>query len=244
MPTGVIIRDSSEQGNGLRLTLNSALAASVWLTLFLISACGDGDDIRAIFISRVQASEKVTAKVTYDMTFAGSLAFEGTTTITQRPPDSRMDMTFTTNNQPFSGSTIRLDGAVYVCGSDFPPYREAGCDKDILEGHSLDDAVDAFLGFRDEMAKEGPDPDVTIQQLPNRVIAGTEAECFSGSSAKSDQPGTFEFCFSEKGILLAMKFEAKEVSGSVEGTELNLDVTDADFELPYPLQEASPSPST
>jgi hypothetical protein len=227
----------------LRLTLNGVLAAGLWLTLFLVPACGDGDDIRALFVSRVQASERVTAKVAYDMTFAGSLVMEGRMTLTQRPPDSRMDITFTTNNQPFSGSTIRLNGVVHVCGSDFPPYREAGCDKDISEGHFLDDAVDGFLGFRDAMAEEGPDPDVTIRKLPNREIAGVQAECFSGSSTKPDQPSTFEFCFSEQGMLLAMKFEAQEVSGSVEATELSMKVTDADFELPYPVQGASPSPS-
>ena len=63
-------------------------------------------------------------------------------------------------------------------------------------------------------------------------IAGTDANCFSGN----DNGDVGKFCFSDDGLmLLSENGSADGSSSSIKATSFSSDVSDSDFEPPYPV---------
>ncbi len=73
------------------------------------------------------------------------------------------------------------------------------------------------------------------------TIAGESANCFSVSGSFEGESGDAEWCFTDDGILLrfAATFEEDGEEGEfrLEATAVSRDVSDADFEPPYPVTE-------
>lgn len=74
------------------------------------------------------------------------------------------------------------------------------------------------------------------------TIAGLDASCFHYSGdldpdTEGDESG--EICFAENGMMLRLASDDAEDFGSFEATEVTTDISDADFEPPYPVTDLS-----
>jgi hypothetical protein len=163
-------------------------------------------------------------KISYDFTLSG--ADSGTFTLYWKPPDAwRMDF----SSAGSEGSLITRAGASYLCtegqcietpaGSASPlPFFSFITDPDAL-GSLIDSSV-AGVGVDES----------------ERKIAGEDARCFSYGSDVAGA-GSGEFCFSEDGVMLYFSTEAAGTTTTMEATEVELSVSDADLEPPYPIME-------
>jgi hypothetical protein len=68
-------------------------------------------------------------------------------------------------------------------------------------------------------------------ETSSETIAGIDANCFSGES----EGESYKFCFSDEGLLLLEEFGGGEGGFRLEATSVSSDVSDADFEPPYPV---------
>ena len=70
------------------------------------------------------------------------------------------------------------------------------------------------------------------------TIAGESADCFSVSGSFEGESGDAEWCFTDDGILLRFAGTfADEGEFRLDATAVSRDVSDADFEPPYPVTE-------
>jgi hypothetical protein len=65
----------------------------------------------------------------------------------------------------------------------------------------------------------------------NETIAGTNATCYSGLSSGS----TDKFCFSDSGVLLVTQTTDSSGTSGLVATAYSTDVSDSDFQPPYPV---------
>lgn len=232
-----------------------ALATSA---LALYAGCGGStvESLTSIVAARLNASTKVTAKVTYEVASAGNRTAGGepsattVTTVIQRPPDRRVDSSSTLNGLPVESSMISAHGRVYFCSrygrSENGPTGPASCVVGPPGDKGIDEALDLFLQMtlqlRDAIAREGLGG-AEVSALPSRNIAGVEADCFAVKGTlkepRGDQPYDDQFCLSRDGILLSMQGSTTALQVSVEATHVGTEVTDADFEPPYPVSDLS-----
>lgn len=167
--------------------------------------------------------KQVTGKVTYtDTSSSGSTS---TITFYSKPPNSRYD---TLDSDGSTSSYIQTPQTTYICtSSDQSCLATAGTGSTglgLLSGLFSSTYIDALA----VAAQVGG---VSINKS-NETIAGTNATCYSGLSSGS----TDKFCFSDSGVLL--ETQTTDASGSISGlmaTAYSSDVSDSDFQPPYPV---------
>ncbi len=200
----------------------------------------DGDDSLASLSSFGSDYDSYTGKVTYDITDfstgdSAGLTGISTMSIYQKGASSRFDISSPDGDIIF----ISTPDASYLCsgGSDCLQYaadnQNAGAAVSAFSGLF---SADAITGGIDDIP-DGVDFDVTSE-----TIAGLDATCFKYSgdldaTAAGDESG--EFCFSDGGLLLRLGFESAGVSSSFEATSASEDVSDSDFDPPYPVTDLS-----
>ena len=229
----------------------------------LLAACGEGDS-PDLFARRVQASFDVTAKVTYEVTYdpeGSGNANPVSLTISQGRWGRRMDSSTSRENVTFSGSFLDLGDAEYMCN------RYTGLDPDEVEAFGevpadqlkawedgvcysaesfkgisevLDFNFDFTFSFRETLMKES-DEDVEWRATSSRTIAGLSADCYqvTFTDPETGESGEADICFSYDDILLAMDVRSPDGSGAIMilATEVDRDVQEDDFALPYPVVE-------
>ena len=211
------------------------------LVLIVTLACSPAPDPAAAFEASLLTSTQVTVKVTYEtvMTTDPSDTFHAVTTISQRPPDRRVDALIDGETESF----VLLEGELIECKEGVCRAVNNGSGTSVQNRLS---SVDVFLDsrgfFLDLLAEE---PDLEVEFRPNRVIAGLSAECFGDTSTESQISGSVEACFSSKdGMLLFADFQITwpsniRTSMSISAISVDLTVSDEDLAPPFPVEEGS-----
>jgi hypothetical protein len=197
-----------------------------------------------------------SAKVTYDFTSSTrfNITETGSITVYWGPHDWRMDISGFSISQPLgeedcdchlsrseleettlivtADNTLRCtapaDGAGQCLSVDTPTLETVSLPflEELIKPEALSKAIAEAVG--------DADIDHSTQQ-----IAGEEAICFSVGGSAQEQSGKTEWCFAEDGILLrfAAAGPADVEAGAfrLEATEISRDVSDADFEPPFPV---------
>ena len=84
-----------------------------------------------------------------------------------------------------------------------------------------------------EFEKTLTDPTINVLSTSSRNIAGEDANCYTVSGP--DIEGEAEMCLSSEGVPLFTKETAAGVETTMEATDFSHDVSDSDFEPPYPV---------
>jgi len=190
---------------------------------------GNGDTgVKELERLASEAAGDFTGKITYGITTeAGGQTTEQEWTLAQRPPDSRFEIVSNEGGQESRTIVIQTAEKSYVCTS-------AGGSEACLAS----DQTDQYTGLFDPIfnAPESIVQDIDTLGLGDqseRDIAGMHANCFSYSLAGAE----WETCFSDEGLMLYLKSGAAGSSFTYEAKSASTDVTDADFEPPYPVTE-------
>jgi len=191
---------------------------------------GDGGDDAASDLSTLAENyEDFTGVVTYettgfvDDTFTSMKIYKGENA-------SRVDY----EGSDATGTIISTADAIYLCG-------EGICLKYSSGDSSLDPTggLTALLSAQSISDAYGDLPDDVDVSESSQEIAGVDATCYSytgeiDESESGDESG--EICVSESGLLLRLKFSGSG-GGQFEATEATDDVSDDDFEPPFPVTE-------
>jgi outer membrane lipoprotein-sorting protein len=173
--------------------------------------------------------KQATGKVTYtDTSSSGSTS---TVTFYSKPPNSRYD---STDADGSSTAYIETPETTYVCTSD-ATHVDQTCIAEPGSGTGST-GLGLFGGlfsssYIEVLVAAAQVGGVSINKS-NETIAGTNATCYSGLSSGS----TEKFCFSDSGVLLETL--TTDASGSTSGltaTAFSSDVSDSDFQPPYPV---------
>jgi hypothetical protein len=85
------------------------------------------------------------------------------------------------------------------------------------------------------------DTSVNVLSTSSRNIAGEDAKCYTVSAP--DIQGQAEMCLSGEGVPLYAKETAVGAETTMEATDVSRDVSDSDFEPPYPISDISGTPT-
>lgn len=232
------------------------LAAAFFLALLLAACGGDGeedsgldpiDELNAL-ADRVTAGG--TAKATYTVTTSiGDEKTESEQTVVQRPPETRVDISVSADEEESHSTVINAGDRLYVClaergtescldlESTSTDVQEAlnRATLAVMVEHPL--AVDLF----DMVGQAAEDADPTLSlDSSRREIAGVDATCFIQKT-----PGLeTELCFSDDGLTLYWRYLEVSADGvtrifEATATSVSTDVTDEDFEPPYEISEGT-----
>jgi len=192
---------------------------------------GDGGDEGVQDLERLasQASEEFTGSVSYRTTTeAGGQTTEQEWDITQRPPsDYRFEIVDSEGGQETRTIVIQTAEKSYICSS-------ASGSETCLSSEQTDQYTGLFAPLSDVPASiaQGADS-LGLVDKSERDIAGISATCFTYSLAGAES----EICFSGEGLLLYLRSESAGSSYTFEATSASTDVSDSDFEPPYPVTE-------
>jgi hypothetical protein len=193
----------------------------------------DGEGLADLEALAAEAAGGVTAKVTYRYrSEVDGEVTEGEWVLVQRPPDSRFEMSGTEDGQEFRTIIINAGGKTYLCTSVAGEESCLATETEATEAQTA--LLDPLFNIPQELAEDAEDID--LGETSQRTIAGVDATCFTVIGGIIDL-GQGEVCFSEGGILLLLQGESDGDSFSFEATSVSTDVTDADFEPPYPIIE-------
>jgi len=227
------------------MNVRAGLLVAGGFALLFLAACGD-DDSPSLLARQVEASLDVTAKVTYEMT----LDWEGTrpaalvsATITQGRWGKRWDSYASRGNKAYWGTFLDVADEEYAC------FRYRGLEpEDVPEGQlqaseegacyagdtrfEVNDVVLArefdFRPTYREFLKETNELEWKV--LPSRVIAGISADCYQFTMTDPT-----DICFSGDDILLMVDVRDPDGLFTLVALEVDRDVREADFALPYPV---------
>jgi outer membrane lipoprotein-sorting protein len=252
----VHLRKAAVMPNGRWLLTALILAMS---TLFVAVACGGdseesgiatpaagGSPTTSAITNELQALgeqwEQTVAKVSYDVTSSsGGTTDESSLTLYWRPPNWRVDISSSSE-----GDTILIatESALYWCDAEsganqclsFDPFE-----YDASAPLEMFDPAAAGLNLSGENVDRS-----------EQTMLGEFATCFSVTSTTEESTSESEWCFASDGILLQFASTSDDpASGNltVEATNVNRNVTEADFDFepPYAVTPyvplASPTPS-
>lgn len=179
--------------------------------------------------------KQVTGKVTYTNTDTDGTS--STVTLYSKTPNTRYD---TTDSDGSSSAYIETSTATYICSSDAAQSDQSCIEEDGASTSGLglfgslfsSDIVDALAA-----AAQAQGIDITKS---SETIAGVDADCYSGT----DNGSTEKFCFSSDGVMLEeLSTDASGTSG-LTATAFSSDVSDSDFQPPYPISTIIPAPPT
>ncbi|MEX0800178.1 MAG: hypothetical protein WD379_03055 [Dehalococcoidia bacterium] len=178
--------------------------------------------------------EAITGSVTYSFTTedASGSTTESEWTIIQRPPDYRYEFGDPSNPDAGKSIIIATGGDTYIC-TDLP----AGDDLCFKSAGSQDTTapLSSFFGAPELVLGAASSADgVDVEQ---RTIAGIDANCYTVSADVAGEGNTYEACFSDDGLFLFSQTVSGGISSTIEATAASSDVSDADFEPPFPVTE-------
>lgn len=172
---------------------------------------------------------KVNAKITY--TFSSTIADQPTNftmTMYSRPPDSRIDFDYGDQRKSI---TIDAGGKTYTCVPDADT-----CFGGASQG-SATSSLPIFGAVADPDSIDSTVGGVAGLEKYSDNIAGEDVDCFKASGSAVAEQGELVWCFSNDGLLLLSSFKAAGSEFSTKATEVSRDVSDSDFEPPYPVTE-------
>lgn len=180
------------------------------------------------------------AKVTYQFSTKtnGQLEDEGRITLYWRPPDAwRGDFS---SSQGDEGTILVTSGKTYFCGGGDGEGQCMSMDRPL--GQVIPFPFLVYFtepgALREFVVEQVTGVDIDTSE---RSIAGEKAYCFSWAGEVEGERGELEICFSDDGIVLLFAGRGTTTEGqeefTMEATEVSREVSDADFEPPYPVQD-------
>jgi hypothetical protein len=167
---------------------------------------------------------KATFKVTYQLSTGGANPTQGSITWYKKGDNLRMDIAGGILGQEVSSILIIRPDNSYICsgGSCFEAAGVAG----------------GYSALVTQFEKALTDPSVNVLSTSSRNIAGEDAKCYTVSGP--DIEGQAEMCLSGEGVPLYAKEMAVGAETTMEATDVSRDVSDSDFEPPYPVTSGVP----
>jgi hypothetical protein len=190
----------------------------------------EGPEDGGEFADLAQKFGGATFKVTYEMSGLGEIG-GGTMTWYKKGDSTRMDIESEIEGQKVSAVIITRPDQSYFC-TEIPGLGEGSC----LET-SDDDAEgvgDVVADLEDVLS----DPDADVVSTGSRNIAGEDADCFTVRMLELETET--EVCTTEDGVPLSMRSTMEGEELSLEAIDFSRDVSDDDFEPPYPIGEGFP----
>ena len=174
-----------------------------------------------------------TFKATYELSGSGlgELA-EGTMTWYKKGDSSRIDIEIEVGGEQMSTSIITRPDQSYFC-TRIPAVADEGSCME-APGEPAE-GVGEVIGDLEGLLN---DPEVDVESTGGRKIAGEDADCFTVDTFGLD--GETEVCVSEDGVPLSMRTTMEGAEIQMEATDFSDDVSDDDFEPPYPVGEGFP----
>jgi hypothetical protein len=230
--------------------------------VLLLAACGGnagppGTPTNAESVTRVKAVsrlwEKQVARISYDVAnkrdiprAIGAIPFDSSVVLYWRPPDWRLDVFAAPGGQGLQASLLEVRGTTYVC----TPSESGGrcITVSTLAETSAEVGVPPFaVLFAEPRALRVAVEKVFARETSyERVyfgrptLAGLGATCFQHGSNLYDPAFRLAiWCFTDDGLFLYLQSVLREIiswDGFLHATEVSRQVTDADFQLPYPLE--------
>jgi hypothetical protein len=176
---------------------------------------------------------QATFKVTYQLSGDGANATQGSMTWYKKGDNLRMDMTDEAGGQQTSAIFIEGPDKSYFCSNG--PEVGGGSSCFAVPAGQGTGVSDIAAGLENTLT----DPNVDIVSTSSRKIAGEDAKCYTIRSP--DVEGESEICLSNEGVPLFTKETVEGVETTMEATDFSRDVSDSDFEPPYPVTEELPS---
>lgn len=232
------------------------LAAALLLALLAAACGGDGEEITGVAVIEElnaladRATEGGIAKVTYAVTT--SIDDEKTKseqTVVQRPPESRVDISVSTDEREADATVINDGDRLYVClaegGTEVCLDLESSgaATQEAIARATLHVMVEqpAAVELFDMPRLVAEDTDATMPiKMSRREIAGLDATCFVQEVPDFET----ELCFSDDGLTLNWRYSEVTAEGvrrvfEATATSVSTDVTDEDFEPPYEIAEGT-----
>ena len=217
---------SSSNGSG-------ATGSSATNTAEATAGSTDSNDVLDQLAALGNDIDQVTGKVSYNVTDAdGSTS---TFTLYAKPPKSRIDSTDSSDNS--TTSFIETEDASYTCESTSNSCLKTPATSGSSAGLGL---FGAFFSpeYVDALVSAARAQGIDVQKSSEN-IAGTDADCYSGT----ETDGTFgKFCFGN-GLMLYTETTDSSGTTKLEATSFSSDVSDSDFEPPYPVTDLSSIPT-
>ena len=185
---------------------------------------------------------KAGVKVTYDIaSLSGTETTKSTMTLYWDPPKVRADISSDVGGTVTQASVISTPDKIYDCtqeGGDqclaYPPVENA---TDVLPFLNEFDAggVEATLS-----ASAGS---LKIESSDEKV-GNQDANCVSAEGSLGGQEGLGKWCFASSGLLVfeSTSDPAGTSQFTLQATDVS-EVSDSDFNPPYPVTEVTPSPT-
>ena len=192
-------------------------------------AQGDGGQ----FGDLAQAFGESEFRATYKLSGSdASGGFEGNMTWYKKGDNLRIDFESEVEGEQLSATIISGPDKSYFC-TQIPGMDQGG--SCFSSPEATGEGPEAIVG---DLEKALSDPQVDVVSTSSRNIAGEDADCFTIRSPEFE--GESEFCISEDGVPLFAKGTAEGTETSLEATDFGHDVSDSDFEPPYPVTEGIP----
>lgn len=183
---------------------------------------GDKDELRSLF----EKFANSTYSATYEVTGEEDLP-AGTTVTIMKHEDGRFRFDFSgeQDGETLTGSIISTEEGTYLCSME--PGGEGACLSlgDSGLGNPLGSFTDEFEISDEDL--EG----TTIVGKETREVAGREATCYTITTEGDPEESTT--CLDDDGVMLS----SESAGAGFTATSIGDPPTDADFELPYPVQE-------
>jgi hypothetical protein len=190
---------------------------------------GDTGQFKELASQFKNATFKVTYKVSGSATREG---VDGTMVWYKKGDNLRIDISGTFQGEKMNAVLITRPDQSYLC-TQTPETGEGGsCSA--TPGETGQGADQIIGGLEEALA----DPNVEIAGTESREIAGVGAKCFTMRSSGS--AGESEVCLSNEGVPLLSKGALAQGEMVLEATDFGHDVSDSDFEPPYPVSEGTP----
>jgi hypothetical protein len=193
---------------------------------------GDAGQFKELASQFKNATFKVTYKVSGSATREG---VDGTMVWYKEGDNLRIDISGTLQGQRMNAVVIARPDQSYLC-TETPGVGEGGTCY-LAPGGPSQGADQIISGLEKALA----DPNVQVLGTETREIAGQAARCFTMQTSGS--AGESEVCLSNEGVPLLSKAALAQGDMVLEATDYGRDVSESDFEPPYPVSEAVPSPS-
>ncbi|MBI5287529.1 MAG: hypothetical protein HY873_00995 [Chloroflexi bacterium] len=196
---------------------------------------GDSGELQKLADKFAAATFKAVYEISGDGGDSGLTS--GEITISKDGKDKiRFDIKSEVEGEPFEGSFIQTSTESFLCFSGDAAASLGGLlGEDAAEGICVKSAPDDPTNPVGSLVDAFGDIDVgnvEIQDKEDREIAGEDGTCYTVLDNDTNETSTA--CFNDDGVLLSVESgdSGTFVAKSVEG-----DVSDADFEPPYPVQE-------
>ena len=139
------------------------------------------------------------------------------------------------DGESFEGAFIQSDTGSYFCivGGEFGALLGDEAGDGICTKSDPEDPSNPVASLADEFG-DLDIGNVEIKSKEDRKIAGQDGTCYVVFD--KDVNETTTTCFNDDGVLLAIESQAAD-GLSFEATSVEGDVSDSDFEPPYPVQE-------